>query len=65
MASSINLTEAKVTYTINAEQITYVEWAAGDGDVKIHFGAGEPLTFTNLTARDRDGLKRMMRVTPV
>lgn len=64
MASSITFTEGKKAWTVNVEQVTYVSWEQ-DGRVIVHFTAGEPFTFNQMSDREKDALRRMLRITPV
>lgn len=64
MTTGITLTQDGKSSTINVEQIVWVEWNGDNNAVIIHVTNGGPLTFTKLTDRDKDGLKRMMRISP-
>jgi hypothetical protein len=63
MSNSISIKEGEVTYVINCDQIVYCQFPDAT-HVIIQFTVGEKLKFAGFTQRDKDALKRAMRIAP-
>lgn len=63
MSNSISIKEGAVTYVINCDQIVFCQFP-DDTNVVIQFTAGEKLKFAGFTQRDKEALKRAMRINP-
>ncbi len=63
MASSISFTHEGATTVINVENIAWAYFDK-DGAVHITFNGSPQTKFVNLSDRDKEALKRMLRITP-
>ena len=63
MASCISYKHNNVEIVINADQVCYCNFQA-DGSVNIQFPGGVLIKFEGMTDRDREALRRQLRITP-
>ncbi len=63
MPSSISFKEGTGTVVVNVEQVCFAIFSA-DKSVTILFASGDKNKFTELTDREQEQLKRMLRITP-
>lgn len=63
MASSITFKEGTGLVVVNVEQVCFAIFSA-DKSVTILFASGDKHKFSELTEREQEALKRMLRITP-
>ncbi|HVY89751.1 MAG TPA: hypothetical protein VG942_12830 [Hyphomonadaceae bacterium] len=62
MASSVTVTDGGNPVSINVEQIAYVIWEKAQ--TTIMFAYGHAIAFKEITEREKDALKRALRINP-
>ena len=63
MANSISFKDGADLCVINADMISFA-WFMQDGTVHIQFNTGDLKKFDKLNDRDKEALKRALRISP-
>jgi hypothetical protein len=64
MPTSITYKEAHNEFIINVEQICFLRFDAQDNNVYIQFSTGNATKFSGLSDKDKENLRRQLRVQP-